>query len=576
MKFIKKNILKLMMLSSLVFTSCNENDFLDEVNPNSITSATFWQSEKQFNSALTTAYAALQFQAISGAGLQFEMAMSDLGGAETWQQTYVYTILGQNDATPYVREKWNESYVGIFRANQVIDNINNNIDSDIFVNSSKEEIEAQARFLRAFFYFQLVTTYNQAVISKIPENQSEFNRPLSTADEVTNSIIIPDLEFAIDNLPQEWPSSDLGRATWGAATALLAKSYLYNEEWTNAANLFKQVIDSDIYSLTEDPMDNFSHLTEFNSESIFEVPYSEDIAPGIPGNAVDDNSFESGAEASAITHAFAHLSVGGFNEIMPTYYLHEMFTADEVDESNPINDGNMQSKRMSVSIIPRNGEGMLYGLPVSERQGMWPFGQSSYVKKYTNWYHKESEDGQNRSGINYKHIRLADVYLMYAEAVLNSTGDYETAINYIDMVRSRAGVKTLEQYMEENTGAFPQFHVSEQVNGSRPLVQASAATVLTHIQRVERPLELCFEGFRYRDLVRWGIAREVFEDLRQEEIWRENNLDALNLNGGGIAPMFIVERIRPDFNLLLANYSSVLDYFPIPTDETQTNDQLNN
>ncbi|MDO6425239.1 RagB/SusD family nutrient uptake outer membrane protein, partial [Saccharophagus degradans] len=80
----------------------------------------------------------------------------------------------------------------------------------------------------------------------------------------------------------------------------------------------------------------------------------------------------------------------------------------------------------------------------------WAYGQSSYVKKYTNWYNQESEDVNSRSGINYRAIRLADVYLMYAEAVLMDTGDFNTAITYIDKVRARAGVKTLQEYMNEN------------------------------------------------------------------------------------------------------------------------------
>lgn len=377
-------------------------------------------------------------------------------------------------------------------------------------------------------------------------------------------------------MPTEWSAEDEGRATWGAATSLLAKNYLYSKNWSQAASLFKEVIDSNIYALTPDIMDNFTDLNEFNSESIFEVAYSDELRPGVPGAAVDDTPSETGAEASTMANAFGQLNFGGYNTLIPTYYLHELFVNDEIDPTNSVNDGNTFSKRMNSSIVPINGDGLYYGLEIGEKGG-WAFGQSAYIKKFTNWYDLKSEDTNSRSGINFRHIRLADVYLMYAEAIINASGDYNTAITYIDMVRSRAGVKTLQQYMDENGGKFPQLHISVQVNGSQPLVVANADNVMTHIQRVERPLELCYEGHRWKDLVRWGIVNEVFQELRADEVWRGNHLEELEISEDGVAPLFIKERIRPDFFLAADNYTpEAHNYLPIPSQELQTNDQINN
>ena len=143
------------------------------------------------------------------------------------------------------------------------------------------------------------------------------------------------------------------------------------------------------------------------------------------------------------------------------------------------------------------------------------------------------------------------------------------------MIRSRAGVITLQQYMTDNAGMFPQLHISKQVNGVQPMVAANADTVLKHLQRVERAVELCFEGHRWKDLVRWGIVQEVFDELKADEVWREANKNTLlNVNGGGVAPLFIVERIRPDFAFAADNYDTTKNYFPIPNGEVQSNNGL--
>ncbi|ANW95067.1 carbohydrate-binding protein SusD [Wenyingzhuangia fucanilytica] len=569
MKYIKNIIL---LTSTLLFVGCDESSFLEEINPNATTSAIFWETESQFNTGLTTVYGALQFQSVSGSGMQYEMVRADIAGTESWYAPNTFRNLTYTDGTFYVTDKWNELYIGIFRANQVIENINK-VDGSSFTGNAKKEIEAQARFLRAYFYFELANTYGGAVIqTKIAETTDDLKQPFSTIAEVNTNVIIPDLMFAKENLPLEWTSdSDLGRATQGAAKSLLGKVYLYDQEWGMAATQFKEVIDSQVYTLVPDILDNYTDLNEFNSESIFEVSFSTAVAPGVNGAIVDNSPSENGAEASALARPLGQLNFGGYNTVLPSYFLHELFVNDEIDPSNPVNDGNSQSKRMGGSIVPIDGDGTYYNLPIGDKAG-WSFGQSSYVKKYTNWYNSDSEDVNSRSGINFRAIRLADVYLMYAEAVLMDTGDFNTAITYIDKVRSRAGVKTLAQYMSDNAGQFPQLHVSKQVHGSQPLVTPSVQTVLTHIQRVERPLELCFEGQRWKDLVRWGIVQQVFTELRADEVWRQNNLD---LTGQGEAPIFINERIRPDFIIASSIYDSAQhDYFPIPTLEVQANDNV--
>ncbi|MEM9984372.1 MAG: RagB/SusD family nutrient uptake outer membrane protein, partial [Bacteroidota bacterium] len=152
-----KSFWLVLLFSVFGLTAC-EQEFLNEVNPNAITTDTFWKTGTQFNSALTTVYGALQFQSVSGGELQYEMVLGDIAGTESWYRPTAFRNLTYNDATYHVTDKWNELYIGIFRANQVIENLQT-ADPTIFQTKAPELIEAEARFLRAWFYFQVAYTY---------------------------------------------------------------------------------------------------------------------------------------------------------------------------------------------------------------------------------------------------------------------------------------------------------------------------------------------------------------------------------------------------------------------------------
>ncbi|SHM53569.1 RagB/SusD family nutrient uptake outer membrane protein [Flavobacterium saccharophilum] len=574
-KFNKKaRALAIAVCSVLLITSCDQNDFLTEVNPNTITNETFWKSKQDFQTGLNTVYAAMQYQSISGGGLVFEEVMSDIAGSESWYDPIAFRNFTFTDADQNVTNKWANLYTGIFRANQVISKLQT-AEPSIFAAGEKESIEAQARTLRAFYYFLVANTYGGAVIhTKVAQTKEDLQVPFSSIAEVNNQIIIPDLQFAKANLPQKWSGENVGRVTTGTATALLGKVYLFDKQWAAAAAEFKNVIDSGVYSLTANIMDNFDTEHEFNSESILEVAYSATKNPGANGDNVDDTPYTAGAEASNLARAYGQLNYGGYNTLLPSYFIHELYLNDEVDPTNSINTTNIHSKRLTASIAPANFEGQYYLLDNGVAKG-WGYGQSAYIKKYSNWYNVKSEDGNSRSGINCRQIRLADVYLMYAEAVLNASGDLSSAIFYIDEVRARAGVKTIQEYLDANGNKFPQLHISKEVHGTQPLVEPTKKTLLTHIQRVERPLELAFEGHRFKDLVRWGIVQQVFNELVADENWRLANID-VGPTAVPVQPLLLKERIRDDFRNASTSYNSAKnDYWPIPAVERQSNNQLN-
>lgn len=576
-----------------------EQELLEQTNPNAITTSSFWQSEADFELALNAVYSSLQFPTVSGSGLTANMLRSDEAGTESWYGIDLsYTNLTWNDASSIVTDRWSQLYIGVFRSNQVLKYIETAAIPG-FSDAEKTSIKAQVRFIRAFDYFMLAQNYNGAVIhGSLAENDADLNKPFSPKDKVITEMVIPDLLYAYQNLPKTWSGKgNEGRITWGAAAAMLGRTYLYQKDWNNAAKYLKEVIDeadiNGLYRLTPNFMSNFTLEGEFNSESIFEVAFSDKYSPGVNGNNTDPIWGNPGSEGMSIANAFASITgAGGYNTVLPTYWLQELFVAgDSMDVANPINLGKKYSTRTYATLAVERGDGLYYNAPLvtdpvtgTKSKANFSYGQGSKVKKWTNWYWKDSEDPSTsaRSGINWRHIRLADVYLMYAEALLEKNGEsgVNEAITYIDKVRDRAGVLSLKKYMAANGGQIPVLDKSKFANKTRTFTAVNKASVMNHLRMVERPLELAFEGNRWFDLVRWGIVKATFTERRAEELKIVSRLcsTGTTINASTqpkIYPLYLNERVRLDWIIPAANYAPEKhDYFPIPSIEVQSNKNL--
>ncbi len=579
----------------MTFTSC-ENDILTTVNPNNMTNESFWKTKDDFTKGLNAMYGTLQMPNVSGSGLHYEILRSDLGGTEAWYGNQnEFTQLKWSDGTDYVNKRWSELYAGIFRANQVIHYTES---TNVLTGQEKDLILAQARFMRAYCYFWLVNGYQGVVVhDKLAMTPDEMHKPLTPKEEVLSKMIIPDFEYAAEILPKTWDDDNLGRFTWGAAKAMLGKTYLFNKELDKAHSYFKTIVDeaesTGLYRLVPNFMDNFTTDAEYNSESILEVSFSDNYKPGNGCDATDEIN---GSEATGIAAGFATLFSGGYNFTMPTYWCQELFVAaEEMDPANAWTSSHKRSMRTYASIVVEFADGDYYQAPLTpdtipetgeiiDSKTNFNFGQSSKVKKWTRWDRVPNEDSNTggRTGINYRAIRYADILLMYAETLI-AQGDVESAIKYIDQVRSRAGVITLASYMADNGGKIPQLHISNFANGMTEYnyVDANAENVMTHLQMVERVLELAFEGHRWYDLVRWGIAKESFDYHLEEEkklcgiLCGAEDKSTIPSGSPKVYPLFLNERVRPDFGMPSKSYSPAThDYFPIPSCEKSSNNAL--
>ncbi len=593
----------MLLLSAVAVASVGcEDDFLTQANPNAITDMTFWNTKTDFDKATNALYGSLQLPAVSGADfLTFEPLRADMAGCESWYTDQLtYDQLRWDDTNRYVSARWSELYVGVYRANQIL----HYVDQCAGLSAEEKELtKAQAKFIRAYCYFYLAHTYKQVVlIDQMPTNASEMHKTLSSREDVIANIVIPDLEYAKSVLPQSWDKANAGRATWGAASAMLGKTYLFDKDWDKASAEFAAVINSGLYSLVPNFMDNFTEDNEFNSESVFEVSFSNSFKPGT--NAAQHDEID-GSEGTGIAGAYASITGGGgYNSVLPSYGLQEMFVTEkeQMDPANKWTSSHVRSMRTYATLVVEYGDGDYYKAPLTTyydangkeiaSKANFSYGQGSKVKKWTQWDRVEAEDASTgcKTGINYRAIRYADVLLMYAECLLEKN-NVDEAITYIDMVRSRAGLLTLDYYKSNNGGKIPQLHVSSLAAGTTDeatetsqytFVDATKENVMTHLRRVERPLEFAFEGHRWYDLVRWGITKEVFDDGWDEE-------QKLGVHFGTNAagnfpvddistkqyPLFLNARLRPDFGVASANYSpETHDYFPVPSIETENNNAI--
>ncbi|RZK64300.1 MAG: RagB/SusD family nutrient uptake outer membrane protein, partial [Pedobacter sp.] len=269
-----KKYIYLLTAALIVFGSC-KRDF-DEVNPNAPTIVSFWKTSddaaKGINAVYSTFYrtASLYSRFMFYHGILKSDEGYGSGGDGNLNNLMRFNQTDFNNGV--TADTWSNLYVGVFRANQVIANVPG-ITMD---ETRKKAIIAEAKFLRALFYFNLTLYYGRPPLMLEPSQPKDV--PANATTEQAYAQVAKDLTEALIDLPVSYPATDLGRATKGAAYALLGKTYLQQRNYQQAADAFAYLITgagSSTYSLTPDYRDNFIISRENNSESVFEIQFSE-------------------------------------------------------------------------------------------------------------------------------------------------------------------------------------------------------------------------------------------------------------------------------------------------------------
>lgn len=468
------------VLSVLALTACN--DWLQERGPMTNTAADYFTGYETAKQVVTAAYvpAMWEFQGTYFSEFFFGDVMSDdalKGGQNTSDMSDVYYLenFKATDNLGILLDYYRAQYQGVSRANLAIEQLEA-MDTDAeFTDSLRNNLLGEAHFLRAFYYFRLVRMYGAVpVVTKPIYSADEWKvARAESAQKVYDDVINPDLKFAASNLPKksEYDAADMGRATQGAAQAMLLKAYLYQKNYSEAKSWGQKFLTDQAaeYTLCANYADNFTLAGENGPESVFEIQYMLDPT----SDYGEGDGFTRGTFTTILTRARSGLSgtVTGWGFNRPTHNLY-----DEYEAGDPRRDATILVPLPSE--IKNPAEDLYLGDDlINIKRTLYDPATRSYEKL----------DHDSRSPINLIVIRLADVYLMYAEA-LAGNGEEPAAWGYIDDVRARVGLGTAN-------------------NGQ------SFEKALRH----ERRVELAMEGHRWFDLCRWGIAKETMNAYRAGE-----------------------------------------------------------
>jgi hypothetical protein len=258
--------------SLLAATGCKK-DLLNQTNPNTLSVAQYWLTASDANKGIIACYSGVQQYACYGHSWQFITARSDESYSQSpFVELAVFTRFVQANNNFFISAfAWNDYYRTIYRCNQALHHI-----PDIKMDATlQKQYVAEARFVRALMYFDLDSFFGNVPL--ITEDPTVTTRVKQVTPAEVEAQVILDLQAAIPDLPVTYPTADLGRATKGAAQALLAKMYMQQHKYQEASTLFAGIISSGKYSLVPNYLDNFTESNENNSESLFEVQYTGSV-----------------------------------------------------------------------------------------------------------------------------------------------------------------------------------------------------------------------------------------------------------------------------------------------------------
>lgn len=407
----------------------------------------------------------------------------------------------------YFETRWRVLYDGVSRANFALRAIKGAGD---MTDATKTAKTAEARFLRGHYHFELKKMWN--MVPYVDENATDFKIP---NDKDIYPQIEADLKFAVDNLPVR--QSDVGRATKGAAQALLGKVFLFQKKFNEVKQQFDAVVASGVYSLAACYHDNFNPATKNGPESVFAVQSSvnDGSADNLNGNygEILNYPYTGGPGGCCGFHQPSQNLVNAFQvdanglPLLDTYNNTDVKNDQGIPSDRPFtpHTGPLDPRldwtvgRRGIPYLdwgPHPGPAWIrdqaFGGPYAPKKNVFYRAQQGTLSGASGW-------AQGANANNYNIIRYADVLLMLAECEVE-LGNLERARALVNQVRNRAK----NGCVVRNPDGTPAANYRVEPYNT-PWTSKEFATKAV---RFERRIELGMEGHRFFDLVRWGIAEQ--------------------------------------------------------------------
>ncbi|TXI31415.1 MAG: RagB/SusD family nutrient uptake outer membrane protein [Niabella sp.] len=478
-----------MIISGSIMSCDKKLDVMDADNP---TIESYFKNTAELQKGVNSVYSMLRAGRLVGREWFF---IHDMRGAEVAPggpqlEAPRAELIKQTTPAPsnfVMSMVWEGCYLMINRANVVISKANE-IKDDI---ATRNRIVGEARFLRAWAYYELVSQWGDVPVYTEPITSSKDFKGKTPAADIY-ALIISDLTEATKVLPESYGGADKGRATKGAALAMLGRANMQKGDYNAAKTALLQIYGK--YSLVDNFQWNFdgdvknsagvvSAGHEFNAESIFEVDFVDK----------GDNDYNWSATGEGLTSPMSTVRNQEYGitwgNIIPSAYI-----LDKFDDSDPrykftiFEEGDQiltQSPLGPKTLVAND-----MNIAASTRKGIT---KKRFYRKYNiyDWVN----DGYHPSGLNNRLIRYADVLLMLAECEAE-TGSPAKAADYINEVRRRPSV-------------------------NMPPISASSKEQAIKAVMTERSLELCAEAINNIDLIRWrakGYFPSVMPDPRPGQV----------------------------------------------------------
>ena len=518
------------------FTSCS--DFLDRYPTEELSDGSFWKTKTDAEMAVSDIYRCLPNWDIDE-DINSDNAVHGIKWANGNVSKGVYD------------PGWSEDYGYIRRCNLVLQKL----EEMELSQSDKEPIAGQAYFFRGYIYFELIRKFGDVPYIDQPLKLTDVEDITRTSKDEIYTKIMADFDKAFSYLPEEWPATQWGRITKGAAMAMKARAALYFGNWETAATAAKSVMDLNKYDLYD--KENTGKYQELFWEK---TDGCEEIILAVQYNAPDKTNYLIGWEC------FPTKGWGGLN---PTQSLVDAF---EDSEGAPISKSKIYSEknpfanrdpRLEVNVL-HDGEEM-YGVTIkvaplksSGSTGIAQHGDATATGYYQQKWLDPSIDPQSAGwemGKDWVTIRYAEVLLTYAEAKNEVSPLDDSAFEAVNQVRRRVGMPELQK-----------------TDATKPTYCATQDDLRQRIRnewRVEFALE---GGKRQWDIRRWGIAKDVlnapFLGIKYKMV--DDAVNADPKDGGKVCVLYEGDNVK----LAGSRYEDHNYIYPIPQSEIDLNPKL--